>query len=70
MVEKLTISPCDIVDFVQYQADRNATGKALALSTRACRHCGAALFAGESEDECSSVFNVDGASRHGEARKL
>jgi hypothetical protein len=27
------------------------------LSARACRHCGAALLDGESEDECSSAFN-------------
>jgi hypothetical protein len=25
---------------------------------RTCRHCGAVLLEGESEDECSSAFNI------------
>jgi hypothetical protein len=30
------------------------------MSARTCRHCGAALGEGESEDECSSAgFNVE-----------
>ena len=29
-----------------------------AMLARACRHCGAALSEGESEDECSSAFNI------------
>jgi hypothetical protein len=58
MVEKVITSPGDVVDFARYQADRNAAGKASAISARACRHCGAALLEGESEDECSSAFNV------------
>jgi hypothetical protein len=31
----------------------------MAMSARVCRHCGAALFDGEREEECSSAFNVD-----------
>jgi hypothetical protein len=59
MVEKV-ITPGNnvVVDFVRYQAGRNAAGKTLAISARACRHCGAALMDGESEDECSSAFNI------------
>ncbi len=31
------------------------------MSARVCRHCGAVLLEGESEDECSSAFNTDAA---------
>ena len=58
MVEKVITSSENVVDFARYQVDRNA-GKALAISARACRHCGAALSKGESEDECSSAFNIE-----------
>ena len=70
MVEKVNALSCDVVvDFARYQSDRNAnTGKSLAIPARACRHCGAALFAGENEEECSSIFNVDAAGQHGEQR--
>jgi len=57
MVEKLITSPENVVDFARYQADRN--GRAVAISARSCRHCGAALSEGELEDECSSAFNID-----------
>jgi hypothetical protein len=63
MVEKVITSPRadrsarNVVDFARYQAGRNAAGRALALSARTCRHCGAALAEGEREDECSSVSN-------------
>ena len=45
-----------MVDFARYRQGRKA-GKANALLARAgsCRHCGAALGEGESEDECSSA---------------
>ena len=55
MVEKVITSPRNVVDFARY---RNAADKALAMSVRVCRHCGAALSEGESEDECSSAFNI------------
>jgi hypothetical protein len=55
MVEKVITSPRNAVDFARY---RNAAGKPLAMSVRVCRHCGAALSEGESEDECSSAFNI------------
>ena len=54
MVEKVITSPRNVVDFARYQAGRNAAGKALAISARTCRHCGAALSEGEREEECSS----------------
>jgi hypothetical protein len=57
MVEKVITSPRNVVDFARYQQGRGTAGKALAMSARACRHCGAALAEGESEDECSSAFN-------------
>jgi hypothetical protein len=59
MVEKLITSPENVVDFARYQAGRGVAGKAVAISARVCRHCGAALAEGEREDECSSAFNVN-----------
>jgi hypothetical protein len=53
MVEKLITSPGNVVDFARYRH-----GKAVAISARICRHCGAALSDGEREDECSSALNV------------
>ena len=70
MVEKLITSPRNVVDFARYQQERNSSGKALAGSVRACRHCGAALLEGESEDECSSAFNIDAAGPRGGPRKF
>jgi hypothetical protein len=61
MVEKVITSSENVVDFARYTADRNAAGKVVAMSARACRHCGAALFEGEREDECSSAFNIERA---------
>jgi hypothetical protein len=69
MVEKVITSARNVVDFARYQAGRNAAGKALAISMRVCRYCGAALLEGENEDECSSAFNVDAAGLHGGPRK-
>ena len=58
MVEKLITSPRNVIDFARYQQGR-AAGKAQAISTRLCRHCGAALADGEIEDECSGALNSD-----------
>ena len=55
MVEKLITQARNVVDFASYQQGRNAAGKALAISARTCRHCGAVLSEGEHEDECSSM---------------
>jgi hypothetical protein len=63
MVEKSVTSAPNVVDFARYQQGRNAAGKTLALSARACRHCGAALSEGENEDECSSASNVNASRR-------
>jgi hypothetical protein len=57
MVEKVIKPGPNVVDFARYQAGR--TGKALAISVRACRHCGAALLDGENEDDCSSVLGIE-----------
>jgi hypothetical protein len=59
MVEKFITSPENVVDFARYQRGRNSAGRALAMSVRACRHCGAALTEGEREEECSSAFNIE-----------
>jgi hypothetical protein len=61
MVEKILTPGRNVVDFASYQRGRKA-GKANApvAGVRGCRHCGAALGDGESEDECSSAgFNVE-----------
>ena len=55
MVEKILTPGRNVVDFVKYQQGRQ-TGVAK-MSARTCRHCGAGLGEGESEDECSSAFN-------------
>jgi hypothetical protein len=59
MVEKQITSPHNVIDFSRYQADRNGAEKALAISARACRYCGATLSEGENEYECSSAFNTE-----------
>ena len=59
MVEKVITPGPNVIDLARYQADRNsAAGGATAMAARTCRHCGAALSEGESEDECSSAFNI------------
>jgi hypothetical protein len=68
MVEKAL--PRNVIDFSRYQADRNAAGRALVMSARVCRHCGAALSEGEREDECSSTFNVEAASLRWQAAQI
>ncbi|MDB5504962.1 MAG: hypothetical protein JWR89_4864 [Tardiphaga sp.] len=49
-----TSSP-NVVDFAFYQQARRVSGKAMAMSARTCRHCGAGLMDGESDDDCSSL---------------
>jgi hypothetical protein len=58
MVEKVITSLRNVVDLARYRQGRIADGNAVSMSLRICRHCGAALAEGESEDECSSAFNV------------
>jgi len=58
MVEKSVTSPRNVVDLSRYR-ERNVAGRAMAMSARVCRHCGAALLEGESEEECSSALNSD-----------
>lgn len=60
MVEKSITSCRNVVDLSRYR-ERNAAGKAPAIPAGVCRHCGAALLDGESEEECSSAFNIDAA---------
>jgi hypothetical protein len=62
MVEKLITPGPNVVDFARYRSGRNAGGQAPAISARSCRHCRAALQDGESEDDCSSAFNVEAPS--------
>lgn len=57
MVQKPITSPRNVVDLSRYR--ELAASRAPAMSARLCRHCGAALQDGESEDECSSAFNSE-----------
>jgi hypothetical protein len=70
MVEKLITSPENVIDFARYQAGRGVAGKAVAISARVCRHCGAALSEGESDDDCSSAFNVNAESLRWRAAQI
>jgi hypothetical protein len=69
MVEKLIMSPRNVIDLARYQQGRSV-GKAQAFSTRLCRYCGAALADGENEDECSSTFNLAAAAPRVAQRKF
>ncbi len=59
MVEKDVTPGRNVIDFLGYQQGRKATAKlsveAQPMSARTCRHCGAGLMDGESEDDCSSA---------------
>ena len=70
MVEKVITSSRNVIDFARYQLDRDAAGRALAISARACRHCGAVLSDGENEAECSSAFNIDDAHLRWQAAQI
>jgi hypothetical protein len=69
MVEKVITPGRNVVDFVKYQQGRK-TGLAK-MSARTCRHCGAALGEGESEDECSSAgLNIEAPRLRESLRKF
>jgi hypothetical protein len=55
----------NVVDFLFYQQARRASGKAkttaMAMSARSCRHCGAGLMDGETDEDCSSLGIADAA---------
>ncbi len=68
MVEKLIKSPRNVVDLASYR-ERNG-GRALAISVRCCRHCGAVMAEGEREEECSSSFNIDQANLRWQAAQI
>jgi hypothetical protein len=70
MVEKIIMQGRNVIDFARYQQSRDATAKELAVSTRICRHCGAALSEGEREDECSSAFNIEARDQRNGPRKF
>ena len=69
MVEKRITLPRNVVDLASYR-ERNGGGRALAISARFCRHCGAAMAEGESEEECSSTFNIDQANLRWQAAQI
>ena len=69
MVEKRITSPRNVVDLASYR-ERNAAGRVLAISARFCRHCGAVMAEGESEEECSSTFNIDQANLRWQAAQI
>ena len=60
MVEKHITSPRNVIDLANYRQVL-ASGKALSMSARMCRHCGAPLLEGENDDDCSTAFNAAAA---------
>jgi hypothetical protein len=69
MVQKLKSR--NVVDFLGYRKTRDA-GSAIApaIAIRTCRHCGAFLDDGESEEECSSAgITVERVVRQRRPRK-
>jgi hypothetical protein len=72
MVEKILTRGRNVVDFARYQQGRKIVAvKAVAASARTCRHCGAALGEGESEEECSSAgFNFEAPGLRESPRKF
>ncbi|KIZ47926.1 hypothetical protein OO17_01630 [Rhodopseudomonas palustris] len=54
MVENTSRRERNIVDFVNYQRALRRN-EPTAIGNRCCRHCGAALGEGESEDDCSTA---------------
>ena len=77
MVEKFVTSPNtalemasrNVVSLSLYR-ERNGLARAMPLSPRTCRHCGAMLLDGEREEECSSTFNVDEARLRWQAAQI
>jgi hypothetical protein len=79
MVEKFITSPDtapgnaqllrNVVDLSLYR-ERNGLARAMPLSPRTCRHCGAVLTEDEREEECSSTFNVDAARLRWQAAQI
>ena len=69
MVEKVITPGRNVVDFLEYQQGRRSS--IAKLSARTCRHCGAVLGDGESEEECSSAgFNVEAPGLREPPRKF
>jgi hypothetical protein len=69
MVEKVIMSPRNVIDLARYQAER-AADRMPAISLRICRHCGAMLLEGEREEECSGAVNVGASGVGGAPRKF
>jgi len=68
MVEKVITGTRNVLDFRSYQQLRKAAADNVAVrlaspSVQLCRHCGAALLDGESDDDCSSAGLVAPALR-------
>jgi hypothetical protein len=55
MVDRTELPGRNVVDLRSYQAARRGVVKAQAMTARNCRHCGAAMLDGESDDDCSSA---------------
>jgi hypothetical protein len=53
MVDKVLTAPRNVIDLARYQQAR--ASRTQAIGARLCRHCGAALGEGESDDDCSSA---------------
>jgi hypothetical protein len=72
MVEKAVNNNRNVIDFLTFQRERkDLVMKVPALSVRCCRHCGAALYEDELEDDCSSAgVNVEAPASRDTVRKF
>lgn len=69
MVEQVSNSSRNVIDFLRYKKVREADAAVMAVTAavlgaagagklvmgKFCRHCGAVMMDGESDDDCSSV---------------
>jgi hypothetical protein len=69
MVEKRIITSQNVVDLAAFR-QRNGGATVGPMALRLCRHCGATLADGESEEECSSTRNVDVAQLRWQAAQI
>jgi len=70
MVDKVATPGRNIIDFANYQRTQRV-GQAPTMSGQFCRHCGAPLFEGDSEDDCSSAgLSLQGPGRSRPPRRF
>lgn len=69
MVEKHITTPRNVIDLANYR-QAMTSGKALSMSVRMCRHCGAPLLDGENDDDCSTAFSTAAPRPRDRSRRI